>query len=240
MQLKLNIVVDKKYYKSDLIRNGRVVSKFFETLSRNVFNQSYKFWKLNEALTGEHDIPILHGERNLYSTFAVAIDKITPVHLSEWTFNQTDHKSIENNRRVDFWCLNRDGDSGVPINYFVEVKKGWYCLNKNSNDEFQKTLSEDIKSLFSQTISLKKISPKWADIDDVFLGILVIHGYYRDGNEFYDENHVRENIYTLMDKRINFQLITSTWIIPENMSAQWDKDKLRFITIAGIVLTKKR
>lgn len=238
--MKLNIALDKKYYKSDAIDNGRVVSKFFEALTRNVFNQSYRYWKRNLELTGNGEIPILHGERNLYSTFAVAIDKITPIHLSEWSFNSSDYKKIEKSRRVDFWCLNQDGKAGNPINYFIEIKKGWYSLNENSNEGFQKAIAEDIKSLAQQTTSIKKISPQWGNVDDVFLGISIIHGYYRDGKEYYEDTQVRENIYQQIDKRLNAQLLISTWTIPESTDIQWEKDKCRFISIAGIVISKKR
>lgn len=238
--MNLNIIVDKKYYKSDAIDNGRISSRFFETLTRNVFHQSYNYWKKYLEITGNSELPILHGERNLYSTFAAAIDKITPVHLSEWSFNQSDHKQIEKSRRVDMWCLSQEGKDGNPINYFMEIKKGWYNLNETTYESFQKKITKDLKELVEQTKTLKTISPQWEDVDDVFIGISIIHGYYRDGKEYYDESQVRENIYDQIDKRLNAQLLISTWILPENMEVQWEKDKCRFISIAGIVISKRR
>ncbi len=238
--MKLNISLDQKYYKSDTIANGRIVRKFFETLTKNVFYQSYKYWKKINEISANKELPILHGERNLYSTFAVAIDKITPIHLSEWVFNSSEHKKIDKSRRVDFWCLNRDGKTAKPINYFIEIKKGWFNLNENSYEDFQKIVADDMKSLVDQTRTLKTISPEWENIDDIFLGIFIIHGYYHDGKEYYDDSHVRENIYQQLDRRYNAQLLISTWRLPENMEVQWEQDKCRFISIAGIVISKKR
>jgi hypothetical protein len=236
----LNISIDKKYYKSDAIENGRVAGKFFEQFSRNVFEQSYRYWKKHKEITGYDDIPILHKERNLYSTLAVAIDKITPIHLSEWSFNSSEHTEIEKSRRVDYWCLNRDGKSGVSINYYIEVKKGWYSLNENSYENFQKHISDGIKELSTQITSIKRISPQWSDADNVFLGVSIIHGYYHEGKEFYNINNVRENTYSQLDKRLNAQLIIVSWEIPEEIGALWEKEKCRFISIAGIVISKKR
>lgn len=237
--MKLDIELDKKYYKSDFIENGRVVSKFFKMFSDNIFNQSYKYYESTKNINGVPELPILFDERNLYSLVAVALDKITHIHLTEWSFNTSDN-DIEKSRRVDFWCLNKVGKTGKPINYFIELKKGWYCLNKNSKEGFDKRINKQIKSLVEQTKSLKSIAPNWEYVDDVFLGILIIHGYYKNGKEYFDSKNVRENIYNDIDKRLNAQLLFSTWTLPEDMNLQWEGDKCKFISIAGIVITKKR
>lgn len=237
--VKLNIELDKKYYKSDFIENGRVVSKFFNIFSDNIFNQSYKYYESTKNINAVPELPILFDERNLYSLVAVALDKITPIHLTEWPFNTSDN-DIEKLRRVDFWCLNKDGKTGKPINYFIELKKGWYCLNKNSKEGFDERINGRIKSLVEQTKSLKSIAPNWENVDDVFLGILIIHGYYKSGEEYFDSKNVRDNIYNDIDKRMNAQLLFSTWILPEDMNVQWEGDKCKFISIAGIVITKKK
>ncbi|MBT3204435.1 MAG: hypothetical protein HOM14_04820 [Gammaproteobacteria bacterium] len=238
--MNLNIYIDKKYYKSDSIVNGRIAGKFFETLSKNIFNQSYSYWKKLHDLTGSHEHPLEHGERNIYSTLAVAVNKISPIHLSEWSFNQTDCEHMDKNRRIDIWCLYKDGEAGNPINYFIELKKGWYNLNEKTQENFDKRVSEDIKSLVGQIRTIKKISPQWESFDDVFLGLTIIYGYYRDGEEYYDEAQIRENIYKDIDKRNNMQLITATWTLPEKMIIHGKKSKCRFICIAGIVLSNKR
>lgn len=236
--MNLNIELDKKYYKSDSITNGRTIASFFEELSKNIFKQSYRYWDENYKITKRGELPILFSERNIYSTIAVAINKITPIHMSEWSFNQSEHDKIDKSRRVDFWCLNREGSSGNPINYFLEIKKGWYSLNKSSNEDFQVVIKKDIQSLITQTKELKEISPEWDDADDVFIGISIIHGYSNPGQEHYNYINVRENIHKQLNNDTNLQLITSTWHIPKTMNVQWEKSKCEFVTIAGIVVSK--
>jgi len=236
----MKITLDKKYYKSDAINNGGIVASFFEKLATNIFKQSYKYATKNKEITGRAELPLIFSERNIYSTIAVAINEITPIHLSEWAFNPSEYSNIEKSRRVDFWCLNRDGKNENPINYFIEIKKGWYCLNKASNEAFQSVINKDIIELVQQTKDLKSISPEWDDVDDIFLGISIIHGYYDDNKLYYNEHNVRENIYQNLGTDLNLQLITSTWHIPSDIESQWDKSKCKFVTIAGIVTNKSK
>ena len=237
--MELHISIDKKYYKSDSIENGRIIGKFFVEMVKNVFNQSYRYWEKHCQMTKSGEMPLLYSERNLYSTFAVAIDKITPIHLSEWSLNPSDYNKLDIGRRVDLWCLTQNGESGKRLNYFIEIKKGHYNLNKNSKKEFQKSVEEDINSLAKQITSIKKLSLEWAGDDNVFLGVPVIHGFYLDGKKFFDANNVRENIYEQIDKRSNAQLLVATWILPDDMNIQWEEKKCSFISIAGIVISKK-
>lgn len=238
--MELNISLDKKHFKSDSINNGRAISSFFEKLTNNIFEQSYKYWKQHKKITGSGEIPILMKERNLYSTFAVAVDRITPVHLSEFSFNPSDYKKTDSSRRVDLWCLHKEGKNGKPINFFIELKKGYYCLNKKTQQSFHKNVAEDIKSLVKQTKIIKNISPGWENIDDAFIGISIIHGYYKPDNLKYNHKDVIQNINNQIDKRLNVQLLTSTWHIPQEMDIQWEKERCKFITVAGIVLSNKK
>lgn len=237
--MKTNVVIDRKYFKSDCINNGRIIGDFFCRLSKNVICQSLRYYNEHKYLTKTGEIPVLQGERNIYSTFAAAIDKITPVHLSEYAFNKSDYKVI-NNRRVDFWCLNRNKESGRPINYYIELKKGFYCLNENTDVELTSTVVKDVKSLVKQATTIKKISPNFADHDDVFLGVMVVHGYYNKDKAHYNEKHVRDEIYKAIDKRTNAQMMFVTWLLPNSTDVQWDKDKCRFVSMAGIAISKKK
>lgn len=237
--MTLDITIDKKYYDLTVISNGKIIGNFFDTLTRNVFEQSHNYWRsYREIMKSTSNPPILCSERNLYSTFATAIDKITPIHLSEYSFNQNACENLTaNQRRVDLWCLNRNGNFGTPLNYFIEIKKGYYCLNGNTVPNFRKDISQDVKKLINQIRDIKKISPDWG-ANNVFLGLYVIHGYYREGKEYYDQEQVKDNIYQQIDKRSKFQLITSTWKLDEDMNIGWENgDKCKFISIAGIVST---
>ncbi len=237
--MELNIAVDSKYYSSDTISNGRIIRQFFEILTKNVFEQSYSYWKnYYEIMRDTDHPPLLRTERNLYSAFAAAIDKVTPMHLSEYLFDQYACENLTaNQRRVDFWCLNRNGNFGKPLHYFIEIKKGFYCLNENTAPDFRQDIAKDIKALVNQLRDIKRIAPNWG-ATNVFLGLYVIHGYYREGKEYYDQKQVKENIYQQIDGRSKFQLITSTWELGENINIGWKNgDQCRFISIAGIVST---
>lgn len=236
---KLDIKLDDKYYKADSIIHGRKIRKFFEKLTSNVFQQSYLYWNENFKLTDENELPLCYSERNLYSIFASAINKITPVHLSEWVFNAAD--TGDSSRRPDFWCLTKDGNAGKCINYFIEVKKTYYCVSEGTMDNFTSSATSTIRNLETQINDLKNISPNWLGDGYVFLGIVVIHGYYNQNkNVGFDESNIRENIKEILDKRLKAQLILSTWILPENMDVQWERDKCRFVSIAGIAITKSK
>jgi hypothetical protein len=243
MELKmanLSISVDKKYFKSDSIVHGRKIGDFFEQLTTNVFHQSYQYWKASRDLIGKGDLPLLYKERNLYSIFASAIDKITPIHLSEWAFNTSDY-TADNSRRVDFWCLTKDGDAGKRINYFIELKKTYYCISDGTNECLTSNAEQTISGLAVQIQDLKKLGLDWEGDGNVFLGLVVIHGYYSENKEVgFNEATIRENIYKTLDKKLKFQLILTTWNLPENMDIQWKNDKCKFVTIAGIAITKHR
>ena len=244
--MKLDIRANDKHYKSDNIANGRIIKKFFLNLSDNIFKQSLKYWEHHKNLMGEDEagggeIPLLWGERNLYSTISVALNQITPLHLSEWQFNESEHQNEKaGTRRPDFWCAYKDGDTGQPLNYFIEIKKGAYCLNRVSEPEVTQKVLDDFEDIIEQSRKLKKISPNWAGFEDVFLGLFIIQGYFRDGEEHYDETHVLNSFRDNMDSRTHAQLIMNTWYVSEKMNIQWTRDKCRFISIVGVAISKKR
>ena len=136
-QEKLDIKFNEKYFKSDSVPSGRLAKPFFKQLSENVFNQSYAYNKES----GDSYMPILIGERKMYSTFAAAIDKITPVHCSEWTFGKDElknTKSDKNFRTIDLWC--RSG----KVDYYIELKHGYYCISEGTIDEITKDSKDKI------------------------------------------------------------------------------------------------
>lgn len=236
---RLNIAVDEEYFKSDSIDHGRLIRVFFKSLAKNVFNQSYLYWKTQKDLLNITEIPLLYSERNLYSNFAVAINKITPVHLSEWSFNKSEERP-EKSRRVDFWCLNKNSENGKCLNYYIEIKKTWYCVSEGTNESFTSSSNSAIAELVTQLSEIKKHKPDWDGDGNVFLGIVIIPGYYSSKKESsFDESIIRDNIQNnLIDKRIKSQMLISTWTLPCEMDAQWEKNKYKFISIVGIAITK--
>lgn len=242
--MRLRITHDDSRFKTDQIQNGRVIKKFCKQLASNVFHKSFSFHEAKQSIIGdaEGEIPLIHLERNLYSNFAAAVDSITPVHLSEWSFNKKDNEALTSGRRVDFWCLDKSSHSGKPINYFIEIKKGYYCLNSAGSGALPKKVVSGIRSLLKQTSSIRRLSPNWGDADDVYLGIVVIHGYYRTNKVQYDHNDLRREIYDSLDGRHFSQVLVSTWELPSSLADEkpWNgENKCKFISLAMIVSTKK-
>lgn len=237
---KLTIKYDDRHFSSDSISHGRLIKAFFKKLTTNVFRQAVTYHENALDISGCSEIPLLYTERNLYSMFAVAIDKITPVHLSEWSLNNID-ESAHGLRRVDFWCLHRNGDSGVRLNYFIELKKSHYCVSSGTVAEFANTAIGTINDLHKQVVELKKIKPSFEGDGNVFMGIAVIHGYHspqRDAS--FDERDVLGNIQKLLDKRFGQEVIMATWLVPEGMETQWNSSLCKFVAIVGIVITKRK
>lgn len=235
--VEINVEINEKYYSSKNIEHGRLVKKFFKNLTANMFSQAYEYAeKYKEITKGNNEMPLVFDERNIYSNIAVAINKITPIHLSEWGFN-----GLQENKRVDFWCLNKNGDSGKAINYFIEVKKNFFCLGKASKEDFRTDVSNSIQELLRQLQDLKnKVNPEWNGDGNVFLGLSVIHGEYiqeiRD-----NEMTVLKNTINNVDFRSKAEIIQATWTIPKERRKVFDNDgyKCKFISIIGIVVTKQ-
>lgn len=236
----LDIVVDDRFFSSDVIHNGRKAKAFFKKMSENVFNCGDDYARYIKEIAGVEELQLLFSERNLYSTFAVAIDKITKLHLSEWAFtNEVDVKKIDKQRVVDFWCLNKEGKSGQPINYFLELKQGYYCLTSQSKEGITERLSTQVKEVSKQLKELKDIKPDWNEFDNVYIGVILIHNYYKKNDIEYSEKNLVEGINDSIDKRHGIQLVMSTWDVPESLDIQWEQDKVKSISIAGLILSKQ-
>lgn len=231
--MELDIGYNETNYISDSMKYGRIIKKFFKRLSINVFNNAYRYSKEYFNITKEGECPLLFGERNNYSIFASAINDITPIHLSEWGFNQNNSDST-NTRRVDFYALYKDGDFSRPTNFYMELKNGWYCLNKRSQLSMDSRVIVSIKGLVDQLRSLKSIQPVWNDFNNVYLGLVTIYGYYREGQEEYTIDNLYDELFSVIDKRIARNFIVSHWTLPEDLPIQWEKDSCRFISIVGL------
>lgn len=238
--MKLDITFDDKYYKSDAIEHGRVVRKFVKKLTQTVFQKSYRSYKAQIEFNVGPELLLLNNERNLYSIFAAAIDEITPVHLSEWSLNKTD-TSADKSRRVDFWCLNKSGENGKALNYFIELKKNYYCVSTGTLEELCSAATKAVEDVNEQIVGIKKMNLNWGGDGDVYLGMIATHGYRSNKkNSEYDAFTVRDNIYDVLDKRSNAQLFFSTWTLPRDMQIQWGSETCDFVAISTVVITKQR
>ena len=231
----MDIVFNYSDYKSDSVENGRRVKSFFETLSRNVFLHTRIYYDYHKEITGYCENPLLFSERNLYSIFASSINDITPIHLSEWGFSKNDEKNLDANRRVDFWCLEKNGGYGKPLNYYIEIKKGYYCLSSRSNKKFSLSVENSVSELQKQLKTIKNLKPRFSDFEDVYLGVFVLHGYSTKSKTGYGSKDVFDNFMDLTDGRSRQNLMMATWNVADDHEVQWTSDKCEFIAIVGIL-----
>ena len=133
---------------------------------------------MGEDEAGGGEIPLLWGERNLYSTISVALNQITPLHLSEWQFNESEHQNEKaGTRRPDFWCAYKDGDTGQPLNYFIEIKKGAYCLNRVSEPEVTQKVLDDFESTCQKNNVVRIKNDIYINLISYFLNIAIYNIY---------------------------------------------------------------
>ena len=238
--VQLDIAVNDAYYDADAIEHGRLARTFFKSLAENVFERSHQFWRSYNEFVDRPELPLLYSERNLYSIFASAVADITPVHLSEWSFPTPD--AAERNRRiVDFWCLDKQAKTGKALNYFIELKKTHYCVSSGTDEGLAENTKAVIDEAVDQISMLKQIRPDWHGDGDVFTAVAAIHGYHsKKRSVAYSADHLVDSLYGMIDQRLGAQLIASTWTLPDDMDIQWENHRCAFVSIAGIVLTKKR
>lgn len=231
----LDIKVNDFCYRENRIEAGLYIKEFFCLLANNIFEHSLEYF--NEYVEGRGSlfVPILEKERNFGSTLACAINMITPIHLSEWTFP-------EKKRRVDFWCQTSRDDK--IYNYFIEAKQAYQSIEK---DNLYYAADKGLSSLIDQIYSIKNdIMPEWSD-RDIFLGIMIIPcGCEKNKvvSKKFNENNLLDNIAKKIDKRSGIQILMSTWYLPNNMKKVFSKAKdwdwtYECVSIVGLVLTKK-
>jgi len=235
--MELKIEFDSTSYHSDTIEHGRTIKKFVKKLCHELFRKTYLSYEKQNNFGIDPELYLLYKERNLYSLLAASIDAITPIHLSEWGFNKSD--TGEKTKRVDFWCLHKNGNAGKELNYFIELKKNAYCVSQGTAKKLTGSSASEVKKVLAQIKDLKNINPEWGGSGNVYLGMIVTHGY-RATNRNPDYNHrdLRDEIHRLLDKRSQAQFLFSTWIFPKD-NVQWGNHTYDFIAISTIVITKQ-
>ena len=241
---KLNIKIHSDSYHSDNIMSGRVSKDFFLELCKNIFNQSFEYW---EKYGKNADLlPIIHSEQKSKSTFAAALNKITPIHTSEETFYKKDLKKTnskeQQSRYIDFWCET----TGNKVNYFIELKQGSYCISKGAEDKRHCTNKNKINKLLDQIDDIKKIEPEWEN-KEVYLGIMIFLGKYNKNKEpiLDSDKKLYSYLSDSLDKRKGIEIISSTWYLPNEIKETMKRNDdykiiYDWISIVGFVLTKKR
>lgn len=242
--LSKSITFIDDYYSADEISHGRLVKKFFKDLLKNYAAQNDKYNEIySELFRDENDrlhnapIPIVLTEKLQYSQIAVAINSITPIHLSENPFNK--ETSNVNTRFVDFWCFVKNTESGKALNYFIEIKTTYYCMDADTSDiEFTKMTEFQLKALEEQVSDVKNIRPKWGDDGNVYMGIIFIQNYKKsknNKNSEYTPNDVLNQIHGAIDKRRKFQILFADIKLPEGMRPQWETEDVVSVSVAALV-----
>ncbi len=250
----LVLINNENFFNSDSIEHGRLVKSFFYELAEGVFKKNLNACSTyNNLFPEENFVPLARNEQILNVLFGSAISDITPMFMSECPFDKSLlNKESKNTRRVDYWCLNRRGDTGKIINYFIELKKSYYCTSVGTMEDINTITSRRLEDLFDQISDIKNINPEWPGDGNAYLGIMVVHGY-RNGNRNrnrnsnsksnYDSNHLARKLIDKVGGRKGIQMLMTTWEIPENHNARnpWDNNDIcEFISIACFALSKKK
>ncbi|GHV04933.1 hypothetical protein AGMMS50229_07210 [Campylobacterota bacterium] len=224
----LKIEFDDKYYKSsDEI--GDRTKEFIKALATNVFEASDAY-----RADGEIALPLLtDNEKHKYSTFAVAIDKITHTHYSEYAPNEGV------NRTVDFWCRVED-----RYDYYIELKAGSYNTGDGTADKPMKWVGSRIEEVIKQLKDIKK--PGLVETE-VRVGAVVINGFYHPSKR-YDEDSLeglKRYIAVHYAQEVTDMLI-ATWYLPDDLKkiiandigteGAWYMNKFEWSTIVFFVV----
>lgn len=244
--LSKNIKFSHKYFKSDSIPHGRNIKSFFERLITRVVTQSEKYYEDFEKIAGNTDgetLPICYNEVVQYSQFGAAISTITNIHLSEFPFNRSEQEL--SNRKLDFWCVVKDGDYAKALNYFIELKTSYYCVDGNS-DDLTASANDTLQILLDQIADIKNIKPLWAGDDNIYLGIMTFHGYkskVKSGKEVIDNYYssdLENSIWSAMDKRKKPNLLFGSVELPIALQDQWERNLCKFVGFAGVILQAQK
>lgn len=236
--------INDKYFKSNSIDSGKIAKKFFQDFCNAYIAQNQKFFEQIQKFENHLAMPCLCCEGKNLSSVICAIDKITNIHLTEYTFPIKDKP----NRRIDIWC--RQEGSQYPYDFFIEMKN--HAYNTTKSIKF-KDIAKNLKILENQVVSIKKdISPTW-DGENIYIGLMIIRGYHQlnSKKEIQTTKKLEEQIFKELEHRHKHQILFASWQIPDEVKAYISKFKYPeyeggykntydWISITGIVLTKAK
>lgn len=253
---KIDFRLIDKYYSSNDINTGRLVKNFFRELINKVVEQSETYYKDYEKILGKdhgETLPICYNETVNYSQFAAAINKITKIHLSEFPFRKPNKNNIEEEydkiRKLDFWCAVKKSTQGKAINYFIELKTSYFCVD-SPNGALTAIAKQRLNSLVEQITDIKKIKPTWGGDNNVYMGLMTFHGYKsktkneKGHKDLFSPEHLLEAVKSNIYGRKQTQLLYSYIELPQELQKQWEwyeqeeynKDICKFISFVGIII----
>ena len=248
------ININDKYFKSDSIEFGRIAKEFFKEFCDNYITQNQKFFSRIEKYENHLAMPCMACEDCNLSAVICAIDKITNIHLTEFTFNmknQNDDKK-QANRRIDLWC--RKETSSNPYDFFLELKNHNNCIDTPGiSGETVKRL----RKLEEQVVSIKtKIRPDWGG-KNIYIGLMIIHGWHNIKHEIADGvdekslHDLERDIISYLNGKHKAQVIFASWKVPQKVKDYINKYRKEvtqygynvnydWISITGFVVTKEK
>lgn len=152
--MNLNLINANNYelisthYKADSFTNGRAFKKFFDVFARNVFATNLTMLKDSTM----RSFPIAYSEKNSYASIAHSLHSVTPFVLGEWCVGyQSDKAQSNQNRFVDFWCMNDKKDFEV----WIEIKRIWLTIGNNVDKwDFTQSAKNEIQVALNQIENL--------------------------------------------------------------------------------------
>lgn len=160
---------------------------FINQLFQNIFEISLVMLE-NENV---REFPIAYSERQIYSTIANAIGRLTPYHGSERYFAKNKNN---NKRQVDFWCRCIDGQGKIR-DIWLECKNLWFNIGKRTEMKITQSCKSKIKECIEQTRTIKDKDEGKIRKDRFKIAFFSTYIYYKAGNKRDNLDNIFKNVY---------------------------------------------
>jgi len=243
--LRLNMLKNVNYDYNNLKESefNNIVKKFFKKFCKNYIEHNLEFFKQMKTYKNHLVMPCLECENCNLSSIVCAIDKITKIHLPEYTFQLKDSRE---RRRIDLWCrLPRQGINKKTYDFFIELKTHSHC-----SKELAHVTEERLRTLIAQIDSIKKdINPQWNG-KNIYLGLMIIPGYHTESAKTApDVEDLKEGVLNIFKANNKYQVMFASWNFSEKIKDHIKNYKATqpgvgnnrlydWILITGIVLTE--
>lgn len=162
--------------------NAKIVNPFIEEYIISIMKCTKKYHRDFSKEFGYSDYNLFGRERTLYSLLSAAMDRITPIHVSENSIiRKRDRRNpINRNKeqkargRIDLWSC-KDG-----IEYFFEFKRSYVSLRNINDGQDVKRILKPWKSLVKQ---ITEVEAGVSNRDACYVGLQIITPYMVSGCE---------------------------------------------------------
>lgn len=141
-------------YRSDSVtrEGGRKFKRFYENLARHIFDINLEICEQ----VGDY-LPITYNERRNAAAVAMALSRLTPYAISEYSLDcrgvEFGEGEYQSRRAIDFWCSTEDR----RLEIWIESKHLWLNVGKKARRAFDKSCKSRISSALKQLQDIKQL-----------------------------------------------------------------------------------